>query len=110
MLSAIDTNDPILGAKVGPDAKEGADAIEGMLTVNLVPAYVGFTPRDRVKMQALQHWRYCSRDQIRALLQELGLETEPGFLSLAEYTVRTPVRLTKKFLCDYGLLGAHEAD
>jgi hypothetical protein len=81
--------------------------IQGVLTVNLDPAYVGFlqgpgplvTAADRIDA-----WHYCSVDDIRNLLIELGAIMPGESWSPRELILRLPVQLSESALERLGLV------
>jgi hypothetical protein len=85
--------------------------IEGTLVVNLDPPYMDFLPNTSTETKdnsACENctWHYCTIEQIREFLVELGLIYKAQQWPPREYILRLPVRLPIRSLAKLGLLNA----
>lgn len=83
--------------------------IEGTLVVNLDPPYMGFLPKtsvDTINTAACANctWCYCTLEQMRDFLVELGLIHPAQQWPSREYILRLPSRLPIRSLAKHGLL------
>jgi hypothetical protein len=76
--------------------------IEGTLVVNLDPPYMGFL----LNTDACENctWCYCTLEQMRDFLVELGLIHKAQQWPPREYILRLPARLPINSLAKHGLL------
>lgn len=73
---------------------------DGILTIDYnEPAYVCFAPIGQVQNSL----RYCSQEEIKELLIELGLITEVQFTTCQDIVLRIPVQISETQLKDMKL-------
>lgn len=79
------------------------DMIDGILTINLEPAYIGFSRR-HAGSSSRNSWRYCTRNEIKQVLLRFEvLPNEESNWEPQEYFAVFPCNLSEERLSEMGL-------